>query len=131
MIPKETRILVVDDMDMTRQLVKSTLRGLGFANVTFAKDGQDALKTLKEAYALGEPIEFVISDWVMPKMDGLTMAKTLRTQKEFANLPIVFLSQNDRAEDRKQALGVGGARYLTKPFTRADLEECLGSFKVV
>lgn len=68
MADPKTKFLVVDDFSTMRRIVRNLLKELGYANVDEAEDDADALSKLR-----GGGFDFVISDWNMPKMDGLTM----------------------------------------------------------
>jgi len=68
-----TKFLVVDDFSTMRRIVRNLLKELGYSNVDEAEDGQMALSKLRS-----EPFDFVISDWNMPVMDGLTMLQNIR-----------------------------------------------------
>jgi two-component system chemotaxis response regulator CheY len=97
MFAPDTRILVIDDMPSIRDLVKNTLKGMGFKNIQEAGDGEDGLAALLKANSSGYPIQLVISDWNMPKMKGLDLLKQLRATVEFTNLPFVLLtSESER-----------------------------------
>jgi hypothetical protein len=67
----KTRFLVVDDFSTMRRIVRNLLKELGFANVDEAEDGAVALQKLKRA-----PFDFVVTDWNMPNMDGLTLLQS-------------------------------------------------------
>ena len=69
----KTRFLVVDDFSTMRRIVRNLLKELGFTNVDEAEDGAIALQKLQ-----GGGFEFVVTDWNMPNMDGLTLLQTIR-----------------------------------------------------
>jgi two-component system chemotaxis response regulator CheY len=98
-----TRFLVVDDFSTMRRIVRNLLKELGYTNVDEAEDGAMALNKLRsEAY------DFVVSDWNMPVMDGLTMLQEIRKKEN-----IVAAAQ------------AGANGYVVKPFTAATLDEKL------
>ena len=71
MADPNTRFLVVDDFSTMRRIVRNLLKELGYANVEEAEDGADGLAKLRAGH-----FDFVVSDWNMPNMDGLTMLQT-------------------------------------------------------
>ena len=73
MTDKNLRFLVVDDFSTMRRIIRNLLKELGFNNVEEAEDGAMALKKLRDG-----GFDFVVSDWNMPNMDGLTMLQNVR-----------------------------------------------------
>jgi PAS domain S-box-containing protein len=105
-----TRILVVDDnADMRGYL--SRLLKQNYA-VELASDGHEALKHIQE-----KPISLVITDVMMPNLDGLGLLKKLRADLQTRTLPILLLSARAGEEARIEALQAGADDYLTKPFS--------------
>jgi Response regulator containing CheY-like receiver domain and AraC-type DNA-binding domain len=66
--PRDIRILVVDDMSTMRRVIKSILNQLGYSNIEEAENGKDALSKLTSSH-----YDFVLTDWNMPEMDGLSL----------------------------------------------------------
>ncbi|MBT0728252.1 chemotaxis response regulator CheY [Rosenbergiella australiborealis] len=120
MADKALHFLVVDDFTTMRRIVRNLLKELGFTNVDEAEDGQEALNKLQAAH-----FDFVISDWNMPNMDGLTLLKTLRAEEKFANLPVLMVTAEAKKENIIAAAQAGASGYVVKPFTAAILEEKL------
>jgi two-component system chemotaxis response regulator CheY len=115
-----TKFLVVDDFPTMRRIVKNLLRELGYTNVEEAEDGAMALAKLK-----GGGFEFVISDWNMPVMDGITMLQTLRADPELAKMPVLMVTAEAKRENIMAAAAAGAHGYIVKPFTAVTLEEKL------
>jgi CheY-like chemotaxis protein len=114
---KSGPLLVVEDMPNVLELLEVTLSFNGYSVLT-ARNGQDAIDLVKTH----QP-SLVISDILMPKMDGYTMAYKLRTQPATRHIPIVFLSATYvTPEDKAFALSLGAVRFLEKP---VDTEEFL------
>lgn len=116
------KILVVDDMPMMRRVVKSLLNQLGFHNIDEAEDGAAALSKLRGA---ATPFEFVISDWNMPNLDGLSMLKEIRGDAGLKHLPVLMVTAEAKKENIVAAAQAGASGYVVKPFTAAVLEEKL------
>ena len=73
--PAASRILIVDDMQSLRDLLKAYLRRIGYRQIVEAVDGKDAYQLMIAAKVTGSPFDLVISDWNMPNMDGLEFLK--------------------------------------------------------
>lgn len=120
MADKELRFLVVDDFSTMRRIVRNLLKELGFNNVDEAEDGVDALTKLRAG-----GIDFVISDWNMPNMDGLALLKNIRGDGALAALPVLMVTAEAKKENIIAAAQAGASGYVVKPFTAATLEEKL------
>ncbi|MBP5856180.1 response regulator [Marivibrio halodurans] len=117
---KELRVLVVDDEPDVLSLVARTLEGVGY-DVTTAKDGYVAVRELRD-----RQFDVVVTDIVMPKMDGLELIVQLRKTK--AGVPIVALSGGGVAKNMdvlRYAETFGASAILEKPFSPAQLIETL------
>lgn len=125
MFPPDTRILVIDDMPSIRDLVKNTLKGMGFKNIQEAGDGEEGLAMLLKANTSGYPVQLVISDWNMPKMKGLDLLKQLRATTDFANLPFVLLTSESERDQVTEAVLAGVSQYIVKPFSAKIFEDKL------
>jgi CheY-like chemotaxis protein len=110
-------LLVVEDVPHILQLLEVTLRFKGYPVVS-AQNGQEALERVaKERPAL------VITDILMPKLDGFALAQKLRTNPTTSQIPIIFLSATYvTPEDKAFAMSLGAVRFLEKP---VDTEEFL------
>ncbi|XGC79651.1 response regulator [Bdellovibrio bacteriovorus] len=125
MFPAETRILVIDDMPSIRDLVKNTLKGMGFKNILEAGDGEEGLKILLQNNSAGSSIQLVISDWNMPKMKGLELLKQVRATAEWSNLPFVLLTSESERDQVTEAVLAGVSQYIVKPFSAKIFEDKL------
>lgn len=115
-----TKFLVVDDFSTMRRIVRNLLKELGYSNVDEAEDGVTALAKLK-----GGGFEFVVSDWNMPNMDGLTMLQNIRADAELKHLPVLMVTAEAKKENIIAAAQAGANGYVVKPFTAATLDEKL------
>ena len=108
-------ILIVEDVPNVLELLEVTLKFKGYAVVT-ARNGEEAL----EAIAKQRPV-LVITDILMPKMDGYAFVQKLRLNEETRALPVVFLSATYvTPEDKAFALSLGAARFIEKPIDAED-----------
>ena len=115
-----TRFLVVDDFSTMRRIVRNLLKELGYFNVDEAEDGAMALSKLRH-----EEFDFVISDWNMPNMDGLTMLHAMRADEKLAKIPVLMVTAEAKKENIIAAAHAGANGYVVKPFTAATLDEKL------
>lgn len=110
-------LLIVDDSALIRKSIIKILEPTQmFARILQAKNGLEALDIL-----LKEVIDLLISDLVMPKMDGLKLLATLRNLERYKDLPVILLSSQNEAHDKIMGLEGGANDYITKPFESAEL----------
>ena len=108
-------ILLVDDDAMVRSILTEYLAAMGFKNVRVAKDGDDALKLIKDTKFV---IDLVISDWEMPEVTGLTLLKAVRSNSHRAETPFIMVTSQRSMERFKitQAAQWKVNSYIMKPF---------------
>jgi len=114
------KFLVVDDFPTMRRIVRNLLKELGFTNVEEAEDGVSALARLKSG-----GIQFVVSDWNMPNMDGLQLLQAIRADASLSSLPVLMVTAEAKKENIIAAAQAGASGYVVKPFTAATLDEKL------
>lgn len=102
-------VLIVDDNDQIIILLKSLLAGK--YHIYAASNGKDALKILEE-----EKIDLVVSDVLMPDMDGLTLCRNIKDNIQSSHIPVILLTAKAEIEDRIEGLQVGADSYIPKPF---------------
>jgi len=120
LVDKSLKILVVDDFPTMRRIVRNLLKELGFENVEEAEDGAMALDKLR-----ADNFQFVVSDWNMPNMDGLTMLQHIRRDAALKSTPVLMVTAEAKKENIIAAAQSGANGYVVKPFTAATLEEKL------
>lgn len=104
-------ILVVDDYPAVRKAIKEIVVSLGMG-VDEAENGLEAQEKLKT-----KKFDMIISDLVMPEMDGFELTEALRASADFRRIPIVIISTHDDAKYIFRALHLGADDYLIKPPT--------------
>ena len=114
------KFLVVDDFSTMRRIVRNLLKELGFTNGDEAEDGQVALQKLNSL-----PFDFVVTDWNMPNMDGLTLLQNIRANPSLKHLPVLMITAEAKKENIIAAAQAGASGYIVKPFTAATLSEKL------
>lgn len=120
------RYLVIDDSPTMRKILIATLRTIGISDVIEAGDGEEGLAKL---YA--ENVDFVITDWNMPKMTGLELAKAVRGDDRIKHIPILMVTTRDQKQDIMQAFEAQINNYIIKPFTPEILKEKIDTVLMV
>lgn len=110
-----SKILVVEDNEELLALMLQVLSKN--YHVFTAKNGKQAMNII-----LKEKLDLVVSDVMMPIMDGIELTKQLKANKSFWQLPIILLSAKNKEEDKTEAYAVGADAYITKPFKFEELE---------
>jgi len=117
---QNAKILIVDDMQTMRRLLKSALNDLGYANVVDAEGGTTALSLLESGdYSL------VITDWNMPDMEGIDVLKAVRANDKLKHIPVLMVTAEAKKEQILEAAEAGVNGYVVKPFQPAQLKEKL------
>ncbi|CAG9167167.1 response regulator [Cupriavidus respiraculi] len=114
---RNIRILVVDDQEAMRRILRAELAELGYENVDTAVDGAWGLVKLREGR-----YDLVITDWNMPHMDGLSMLKAIRKEYSRQQLPVLMVTAEARRQNIVAAAVAGADGYIVKPFSLATLE---------
>ena len=114
------KFLVVDDFSTMRRIVRNLLKELGFTNVDEAEDGAIALQKLQSG-----GFEFVVTEWNMPNMDGLTLLQSIRATPNLKHLPVLMITAEAKKENIIAAAQSGASGYIVKPFTAGTLSEKL------
>jgi two-component system chemotaxis response regulator CheY len=118
MADQEMRFLIVDDFQTMRRIVRNILRQLGFVNCEEAEDGEQAYMKLK-----GGGFDFVISDWNMPRVDGITLLKRVRSDPALKDMPFLMVTAEAEKDKVIEAIRSGVSNYVIKPFTAEVLKE--------
>lgn len=114
------RVLVVDDDDEVREFLQMELGGI--YRVMTAKNGNEGLRL-----ALAQLPDLIVSDVVMPEMDGFTLVKKLKGNGNTSHIPVILLTSKAEHPDRIQGLDKGADAYLTKPFIVEELSTMIAS----
>ena len=108
------RVLVVDDIEVNRMIVSEILGAANF-NTHSASSAQEALTALRSAAADNTPFDLLISDYLMPGMDGEMLAREIRNDPQISQTPILVLTSVDEAEHAKRIQEIGIEGFLVKP----------------
>ena len=110
--PEHPTILVVENDPVLRELLKSIVETAGYICVE-ASEGQEALSIIYRHSTIG----LILSDFQMPKLDGLQLLQTLKQTPETKNIPFILITGTSSVSLRKQAMRDGAVAILHKPFT--------------
>ena len=122
MFNPNTKFLVADDFSTMRKIVKKVLDELGYKNVVEAVDGKNALDVINESFKAGQPVEFIISDWNMPNMQGIDLLKACKADANFKSLPFMLVTAESEQAQILEAAKAGVSDYVVKPFNSATLK---------
>jgi DNA-binding response OmpR family regulator len=109
------RIVVADDDRVVRRIVSVKLSGLG-CEIEEAEDGQEALELLQE-----DPPDLLITDSLMPRMNGLQLVRSVRGIEKLSALPVIMLTSRHGEQDIIEGLEAGLDDYVVKPFSPDEL----------
>jgi two-component system chemotaxis response regulator CheY len=122
------KTLVVDDQLTSRMLIREGLQQIGITQVEMAKDGEEGLKMM-----MAKPAHLIISDYNMPKLDGLEFLRAIRACEPLAKSAFIMLTGRGDKELVYKANRFGVNNYLVKPFTvpalKAQIEGVFGKLK--
>jgi CheY-like chemotaxis protein len=105
------KVLVVDDEDDIRRVARLSLAAVGRMDVVEASSASEGIRKAREEYP-----DVVLLDLMMPKVDGLSAFRTLRSDPETSDIPVVFLTAGARAGDADRLKALGARGVLIKPF---------------
>lgn len=117
---EQIRILVVDDMAVSRGLLTQALDQLRIENYRYVENGQEAVDFLAKT-----PVHLVISDYNMPVMDGLGLLRSIRSTAATAKLGFIMVTGSNDANLIQQGAALGMNNFLKKPFDAATLQNCI------
>lgn len=111
-------ILVVDDSDFVRRLLKEVLTSFGATKIFLAESAEQAFARIEI-----ECPDLIICDWQMHPVDGLSILRKLRldTSSRLSRVPFIMLTGHNGADDVSTAIGEGADSYIVKPFSAATL----------
>jgi two-component system chemotaxis response regulator CheY len=112
-IDPNIKILIVNDFCIMRKIIRNILTQFGFKNILEADDGTTAFEILKK-----EKVDLIISDWNMPKMNGIELLKTVRNDENLKDIPFIMVTAEAQKENILEAIKYKVNQYIVKPFTR-------------
>ena len=117
-------VLIIDDSNTMRKIVTRSLRQAGFEfdKILEAGDGQEALQVLA-----GEKVDLILSDINMPNMDGVEFLRNKTADDALKGIPVVIITTESGSDILKEALALGAAGAIKKPFTPDQVQAVLGT----
>jgi two-component system chemotaxis response regulator CheY len=112
------KILVVDDFSTMRRIVKNCLKQLGYTNIEEAENGDQAFSRMQSG-----DIQFIVSDWNMPVMDGLALLAKVRGDDALKDTPFLMVTAEAEQDKVVAAIKAGVNNYIVKPFTPETMRE--------
>lgn len=120
-------ILVVDDYNTMRRIIRNLLKQLGFDHVEEAAHGGEAITKLRE-----RSFGLIISDWNMEPVSGLDLLKQVRGEDKLKNIPFIMVTAESKPENVIAAKQAGVSNYIVKPFNaetlKAKMTAVIGAF---
>jgi len=113
-------VLVIDDDPDIRELVTWKLMQAGYATLT-ASDGEEGLAAAIAGDADGRSPDLILVDWMMPKMTGLEVCKSVRANPVTGRIPIILLTANAQEVEVESGFAAGVDDYIVKPFSPREL----------
>lgn len=107
------KILLIEDEEPIRDLIKLTLESAGYPNVHEAVNGEDGIKIARQR----QP-DLILLDLMLPGIDGLSVCRQLKNSEDTRNIPIIMLTAKSEESDVVVGLELGADDYMTKPFSR-------------
>lgn len=115
-MPKsKRRVLIVEDHEATRHLVHSFLKSAGIG-ADLVENGMQAIEYLK-----GHKPDLIVTDLIMPHVDGLSLARQVQSHPETASIPVILLSAVRTPDLERRSQDAGVRTFLDKPFRRREL----------
>lgn len=112
----QSNILVVDDTILNREVIATYLENEGYGNIAIAEDGADALQKMENFLP-----DLIITDILMPVMDGFEFIRQIRRQKNFRHIPVIVQTAIISNEDKQEAWSSGANDVLSKPIHKLEL----------
>ena len=118
----DSDVLVVDDSAAIRKILQRVLRqtGMAIGSIHEAGDGQEALAVLGQ-----HPVNLVLTDINIPKMDGLQLLASMKSSPQWKSLPVVMITTEGGEAKVGEAVRLGAVGYVRKPFTADQIKEKL------
>lgn len=122
---KNCRILLVDDFEIVRLMLRNALNELGYTDIEEAEDGRMAMMKLVDAHTAAKPFNMMFCDWNMPEMTGIEVIEACRSTPEFSQLPVIMVTAEAEQESVVKAIRAGATDYVVKPIAPDVLERKL------
>ncbi len=115
MFQANTRVLIVDDSDSIRELIRTYMRRLSFRDIDEAVNGAEAYRMIVTSKNSGDMYGLILSDWNMPEMNGLELLKKIRTTPFGKKIPFILMTTESEKAKVVEAITAGVNNYIVKP----------------
>ena len=119
-VKEQLRVMVVDDMSVSRGLIVQSLEEIGISNIVHESNGKSALQTMSS-----KPVHLVISDYNMPEMDGLSLLSEMRRYGITKKTGFILITGSATNAVISKGKELGMNNYLGKPFSTAQMRTCI------
>lgn len=123
MLHSNLKILLVEDAEITRRIVREMLEQNGYSQIHEASNGAEAWGVLQRAIEVMHPFQLVIADWSMPQMTGIDLLRKLQSAEEYRRTPFILLTSHNEKTKVMEAIRAGVGHYLVKPFSADALQK--------
>lgn len=117
-LAKTIRVIIADDQQTSRLLIRAALNEIGIVTIAMAKDGEEALQLM-----MREPAHLVISDYHMPKMNGVELLRAVRANVPTRKSAFFLLTGVDDSQFLRMAVQLQVNNYLKKPVSTVELKQ--------
>jgi signal transduction histidine kinase/CheY-like chemotaxis protein/HPt (histidine-containing phosphotransfer) domain-containing protein len=121
---QDVRVLIVDDNETNRRILREYLANLGIPS-DGAQNGPQAIKMLHDAVKNSDPFDVAIIDMMMPGVDGMGLARAIKKDAPIADVQMIMLTPIGLSSDGEEATQAGISAYLTQPIRQSELHNCL------
>ena len=118
-------VLIVDDCEVVKKLCSQVLTKMGL-NIILASNGLEALEKIQ----LKHP-DLVLLDIIMPKMNGYSVCRQIKSEPKIMNIPVVFFSSKNEEVDAYWAMKQGANGYVSKPIRKSELMAIMARFNII
>lgn len=130
MIQSNLNVLLVEDAEITRRIIREMLQQCGFAHVDEASNGAEGWKQMLHGLETKHPYQLVVADWSMPQMSGIDLMRKIHAHPTYQKTPFILLTSHNERPKVMEAIRAGVGHYLVKPFSaeslKAKVREALG-----
>lgn len=122
-IDKQPKLLIVDDSEAIREVLRCYFDELGFKEIVLAADGMEAWRKILLQHEKDDPFGLIVSDWNMPKMSGIELLDNLRNDPNVGGTPLYLITTNRDKNCIVDAIKKGVSGYLIKPVNYNHIQE--------
>lgn len=127
---QDSRILVIDDFETMRQLMRNAFIDLGYFNIDDAINGVEASVLIKKAFHENDPYQLIFCDWNMPEMNGLELLMNLQNDYLLKGAPFIMVTAENEKNQVINAINAGVDDYIVKPLNPKTLQKKLNKINV-